>query len=248
MSTFQIISSQISFVNKNINVYFYILIVPVILTLVGLFFSSYVDMSIGNVSITIFIFIIAIYYSYKAVVNIHRFIILGETPDNLNLNVKITLTYFCYSLLIIAVATMPLIVSILLPFLSGLGAIFLAIWIATMIPAFQQTSEAFIQRWDNAALSEAQDSDSAFSSAIGVFEKRIIGTFTAPFSNIDTVPILGGGIGIGTNVGSQRLSGDLDFLVGEGAVESTLFELGLPLGLAFIIWRIAFGFWMLQLA
>ena len=121
MSTFQIISSQISFVNKNINVYFYILIVPVILTLVGLFFSSYADMSIGNASIAIFIFIIAIYYSYKAVVNIHRVIILGETPDNLNLNVKITLTYFCYSLLIIAVATMPLIVSILLPFLSGLS-------------------------------------------------------------------------------------------------------------------------------
>jgi hypothetical protein len=135
-----------------------------------------------------------------------------------------------------------------LPFLSGLGAIFLAIWIATMIPAFQQTSEAFMQRWDSAALSEAQDSDSAFSSAIGVFGKRIIGTFAAPFSNIDTVPILGGGIGIGTNVGSQRLSGDLDFLVGEGAVESTLFELGLPLGLAFMVWRIAFGFWMLQLA
>ena len=53
---------------------------------------------------------------------------------------------------------------------------------------------------------------------------------------------------MGSNVGAQRLSGDRFFVLGEGGWEVSLSELGLPLGLAFLIWRIAFGFWLSSLS
>lgn len=135
----------------------------------------------------------------------------------------------------------------LMPLLSGVVAVALAIAIATTIPAFQDTSEAFLARWEAAA-----GTDRAAAGDVGVaafqLQNRVLPGFTEPLSNLDAVPLQGYGIGIGTNVGAQRLSGELTFLVGEGAWEASLAELGLFLGLAFILWRIALAAWMVRLA
>lgn len=136
----------------------------------------------------------------------------------------------------------------LIPVFTGLAALFVAFWIATAFPVFQESSNAFMARWELAAAAEAGDANSAVSSGLGVFETRVLKDFTAPFQSLDVVPVLGYGIGIGTNVGSQRLSGERTFLVGEGAWEASLAELGLPLGLSFLFWRLAFAFWILRLA
>jgi hypothetical protein len=136
----------------------------------------------------------------------------------------------------------------ILPVLSGFAAIMAAILIATATPAFQQTADAFMTRWDLAAASEADNSDTALSGGLGVFERRVLGGFLSPLANLDSMPFLGRGIGLGTNVGSLRLSGDLTFLAAEGSWESSLVELGLPLGLIFLFWRVSLAFWLMRLA
>jgi hypothetical protein len=135
---------------------------------------------------------------------------------------------------------------------AGLLAVALAVGLATTVPAFQATSEAFIARWEGAAAAGEGGVDREEVGDVGVatsqIQQRVLPGFTTPFSRLDTIPFLGYGIGSGTNVGAQRLTGGLVFLIGEGGWDNHLGELGPPLGLAFILWRMAFAFWMLQLA
>ena len=149
--------------------------------------------------------------------------------------------------LVAVIAALALSRSRLVPLLSGLLALLLAIGIATSLPVFQATSEAFLARWTMAAAAESGD-DARLGGALGVIENRVLPGFTGPLSQLESVPLLGYGIGIGTNVGAQRLSGELTFLVGEGAWEASLAELGVILGLAFLAWRVALGLWLLRLA
>lgn len=135
----------------------------------------------------------------------------------------------------------------LVPLLSGVMAVVVAIGLATTIPAFQDTSDAFVARWVSAA---GTDREAAGDVGVAAFQlqNRVLPGFTEPLSKLDEVPLAGYGIGIGTNVGAQRLSSGISFLVGEGAWEANLAELGLPLGLAFLLWRVALTCWILRLA
>lgn len=135
----------------------------------------------------------------------------------------------------------------LVPLISGVVALALAVAVATSIPAFQDTSDAFITRWDSAAGTERDDVGDVGVAAFQ-FQTRVLNGFTSPLSSLNSVPLIGYGIGIGTNVGAQRLSGELIFLVGEGAWEVSLGELGLPLGLGFLFWRFALALWLLRIA
>ena len=138
----------------------------------------------------------------------------------------------------------------LVPLLTGLVSVCIVITLATAVPAFQDTSSAFIARWESAAANDGTDRDSA--GDVGVardqFQSRVLSSFTGPLSSIDDVPIFGYGIGIGTNVGSQRLTGRTSFIVGEGSWEATLNELGLPLGLTILLWRVSFCLLLLRLS
>lgn len=149
--------------------------------------------------------------------------------------------------LVAVIVALALSRSRLVPLLSGLLALVLAIGIATSLPVFQSTSEAFLARWTNAAVAES-GGDARLGGALGVIENRVLPGFTGPLGRLESVPLLGYGIGIGTNVGAQRLSGELTFLVGEGGWEASLAELGVLLGLAFLAWRVALGLWLLRLA
>jgi uncharacterized membrane protein YuzA (DUF378 family) len=135
----------------------------------------------------------------------------------------------------------------LVPLLYGLIGLVLAIMIATNLPIFQATSEAFMARWEGAASVENRG-DERLGGAIGVFQTRVLSGFTTPLNNLDAVPIFGYGIGMGTNVGAQRLTGERSFLIGETGWEASLGELGLPLGLFFLFWRLSLGWWILQLS
>ena len=77
---------------------------------------------------------------------------------------------------------------------------------------------------------------------------RVLPSLTTPFANLDNTPFFGYGIGFGTNVAAQRLSGSLGFLAGEYAWESSINELGYLLGPLFILWRIGLSVWMINLA
>jgi len=153
-----------------------------------------------------------------------------------------------YVLVLIAVlVTLLLSRTRLLPLISGFLAVAIAIAIATTIPAFQDTSAAFIARWEGAGGVDREEVGDAGIVSYQ-FEKRILPGFTAPFEGLERLPFLGYGIGMGTNVGARRLTGQVGFLLGEGGWEASFGELGLPLGLTFVIWRIALTLWILRLA
>jgi len=135
----------------------------------------------------------------------------------------------------------------LTPIISGLLALVLAIGIGSNVPAFQETLEAYNARWEGAAAAE-DGGDTRLVGAVGVFQNRFLGGFTAPLINLGNYSFLGSGIGISTNFGAQRLTGSRTFLVGEGGWEASLGEMGLPLGLIFLIWRLALGIWMLRMS
>jgi len=135
----------------------------------------------------------------------------------------------------------------LMPIISGLIALTLAIGIATAIPAFQERTDAFVTRWNLAAANESSD-DNRLGGGLGVFEKRVLGIFTRPLSNLESIPFLGYGIGMGTNVGAQRISGERAFLIAEDSWEASLGEMGLPIGLAFLAWRVALFVMILRMA
>lgn len=133
---------------------------------------------------------------------------------------------------------------------AGLLAVGVAVGLATMVPAFQDTSQAFLARWEGAGAAGGADREEVgdWGIATSQIQGRVLPGFTAPFARLDATPLLGYGIGMGTNVGAQRLTGGLTFMIGEGGWENSLGELGTPLGLAFILWRIALSLSMLRLS
>jgi hypothetical protein len=48
----------------------------------------------------------------------------------------------------------------------------------------------------------------------------------------------GSGLGLGTNAGAKLMTGELDFLLGEGEWERIFMEAGIVFGFFYIIWRI----------
>ena len=137
----------------------------------------------------------------------------------------------------------------LTPLLFGLFGIVISVLIASNIPAFQATSEAFVARWENAAAvsGTVRKDVGDVGVAAGQLSDRVFPSLTTPFANLDNTPFFGYGIGLGTNVAAQRLSGNLGFLAGEYAWESSINELGFILGPVFIFWRVALSVWILRL-
>lgn len=134
--------------------------------------------------------------------------------------------------------------------LAGLLGLTIAVGIATTIPAFQDAAPAFLARWESSGAAAGVDrgEEGDLGIVTNQLQTRVLPGFVTPFSNLDAVPLLGYGIGMGSNVGAQRLSGQPAFLLGEGGLEATLGELGLLLGLAFLLWRLALVVWILRLS
>lgn len=151
---------------------------------------------------------------------------------------------FGYALVVLAVGGALLLSRArLLPLISSLLAIVLVVFIASSIPAFRDTSEAFVARWDMATETEGGD-----QGVLGVLQLRVLGGYTSAFENRGAAPILGYGIGMGTNVGAQRLTGERRFLIAEGSWQAILGEMGLPLGFVFLVWRVALGCFLLRMS
>jgi hypothetical protein len=111
----------------------------------------------------------------------------------------------------------------------GIGII--GIIILSTIPMVQTATEVFTSRIDNAGESEG--------GLKGTFIDRFLGEQTGAFRNATEAPYFGYGIGMGTNAGSQLLTGERGFLISEGEWGRVIGEMGLVLGLFVIIIRIA---------
>lgn len=156
-----------------------------------------------------------------------------------------------YALVIVAVIVASLLArSNISTLIYGLIGISLSIFIASSLPIFQVTSEAFLERWELAGASTGADrsQDGDIGVAISQITDRILPGITTPLANLDSLPFFGLGVGYSSNVAAQRFVGKLAFLAGENSYEATLLELGYPLGLFFIFWRLILGLSLLRAA
>jgi hypothetical protein len=122
------------------------------------------------------------------------------------------------------------------------GAVLLAVvtFAATFLPVVQDAQKAFEARWEGATETEGGD-----EGVQGVLQKRVGGSTVGAVANAFDAPLLGYGIGLGTNVGAMRATGQKTFLIAEGAWPATIGELGPLLGLLLLGVRVAFGVWLL---
>jgi len=70
------------------------------------------------------------------------------------------------------------------------------------------------------------------------FVQRFTATFTKPLNFILDVPVLGQGLGVGTNVGAKLLTGETDFVLAEDEWERVILESGGVLGGAYLLVRL----------
>lgn len=103
---------------------------------------------------------------------------------------------------------------------------------ASQFPVFDDAKEAFFERW------ETSTSDD-YGGIQGAIIWRITNEFTGPFLLEEDIPFFGQGIGAGTQVGAQVLSGTRGFQLGEGEWFRLTAEGGLLIGGLYILWRIA---------
>ncbi|MGB5135679.1 MAG: hypothetical protein WBN89_10950 [Prochlorococcaceae cyanobacterium] len=151
---------------------------------------------------------------------------------------------FGYAVVVLAViASLLLTRARLVPLISGLLAILLVLLVGSSIPAFRDTSEAFAARWTMANANEGEG-----RGVQGVVQRRVLGGFIAAFENQDSAPVLGLGIGMGTNIGARRLGAGSAFLIAEDSWPAILGEMGLLVGFMFIAWRLALTLFLLFLS
>jgi len=102
--------------------------------------------------------------------------------------------------------------------------------IVSRLPIFKEGFQILSDRFTSAA--EATD-----TTIVGGTIERVINDFTEGFKNINTFPLFGYGVGIGTNVGGRILIGRPALLLAESEWTRVLAESGPILGVAFLLWR-----------
>ncbi|MGC4072101.1 MAG: hypothetical protein QM760_06210 [Nibricoccus sp.] len=111
------------------------------------------------------------------------------------------------------------------------GAVIVLIALRFM-PITQEAWTVFMDRWDTAAAEVEGD-------AWGSLTTRVGAGFMTPFQLMMDVPLFGRGIGLGSNVASKLLSGEMGFLLTEDEWGRAMMELGPIIGLGFIGLRVA---------
>lgn len=110
--------------------------------------------------------------------------------------------------------------------LMGLAAAAVALAILSTTPFFDTASQAFSARFENANETEG--------GLEGVFLDRFLGGLIGAVTQSGDQPIMGFGLGMGTNVGAMLLTGITVFLIAEGEWGRVVGELGPILGLILI--------------
>lgn len=135
---------------------------------------------------------------------------------------------------VLAVGVSPHLVKNLFAAVIAMAVLLIAL---SFTPIFQDSVDAFSQRWESATQSEGDE-----QGVSGVLQNRIWEyDIVRPLQNMDSIPFFGLGIGIGTNVGAKLLTGERAFLVSEGTIGATLGEFGPALGIVVISLKLIFA-------
>jgi hypothetical protein len=115
---------------------------------------------------------------------------------------------------------------------AGFLTLVIAVIVIAQIPLVQSGITTFTTRWNDAAQSEGEGSG---ESAV---EFRLAVTFVGIFNTAAEAPVLGDGIGLGSNFG-QTYTGGQSLELGEGSWEREMNELGPLFGFSFLALRVA---------
>jgi hypothetical protein len=106
----------------------------------------------------------------------------------------------------------------------------LLIFTASQVDLVATAINVLSQRFENAGQSEG--------GLEGTFGNRVLGGFMEPFTYSAKRPFFGYGLGMGTNVGSSILTGEVSYLISEGEIGRVIGEQGMFMGLINIISRL----------
>jgi hypothetical protein len=106
----------------------------------------------------------------------------------------------------------------------------IVILLLSIMPMFSTAVEAFSVRFENASEYEG--------GLKGTLGTRFLGSMTGSFSNFTDLPFFGYGLGMGTNAGSQLLTGKVNFLIAEEEWPRLIGEMGTLLGIFAILIRV----------
>lgn len=107
----------------------------------------------------------------------------------------------------------------------------IAAFIAAQLPVFEDAREAFLARWEHSTSEE-------MGGVKGQIFMRLLNEFIGPFMMEEDMPLFGRGLGAGTHVGAQLLTGERTFLLGEGEWFRLTGESGILLAIPYILWRV----------
>ncbi|MDT0646268.1 hypothetical protein RM545_06165 [Zunongwangia sp. F260] len=113
---------------------------------------------------------------------------------------------------------------------GGVGIV-MVLLVLSQVEIFQSATEVFTARFTNASNTEG--------GLEGTLVERYLGGLIASVTETGNLPFLGYGMGLGTNVGSMLLTGERSFLISEGEWGRLIGEMGVLMGLAIIIIRLA---------
>lgn len=105
------------------------------------------------------------------------------------------------------------------------------LWAVGHVPIFRQGVGILSQRFTESA-------EVAETSVVGGLFERVFEGFAQSVIHTPEAPLLGYGLGVGTNGGSAFLMGHSAFLLTEDEWTRIIFESGPILGWAFVLWRI----------
>jgi hypothetical protein len=108
-------------------------------------------------------------------------------------------------------------------------------FIVSRTPVFQEGLKVLTTRFTEVAEASEQ-------TVTGSVISRVFGGFQEPFFILGKAPLLGYGLGIGTNAGAKLLTGHALFLLTEDEWSRIFLESGPVLGVAYVLWRCLIAF------
>jgi hypothetical protein len=174
-----------------------------------------------------------VYYFWLHPKEINRVVLIGATigllasiPFSIS---RSLLLYVGFGLLftIIGMLRKPQNLGRIIILLLGITAV---LALLSQVSVLQAPIEAFVSRFTAAADAEGGVTNS--------FSDRYLGGALGALSDSSEQPFLGYGVGMGTNVGSQLLTGKKNFLISEGEWGRLIGELGPLLGICVILVRV----------
>ena len=105
--------------------------------------------------------------------------------------------------------------------------------VATNLDIFHEGRQVFEARLQN-----TNDAAVGIAGTASNWTARIFGDFYGGFTAIKDAPVLGAGLGVGTNVGARVLSGQFGFLLAEGEWSRVVLELGPLLAVPYLLIRL----------